>query len=495
VTDLGQFVGRFHPLLVHLPIGFLLFAAVLSAIAGRRAAAARAAGADERAGDGVRALHEAIGIALAAGAAGAVVAATAGLLLGASGGYGGAVFEWHERLGVSIALMATLTAATWYLGAPGALDAGRARPWRRASAILLTVTVALLLVGGHLGATLTHGEGYLTEHAPAFVRRLLGAGTARPAAAVRPEQVQIYASLVEPILREHCVACHGADRAEGRLRLDTADGIRKGGEDGVAIVPGRAASSELIRRAWLPTSDKHAMPPPGRQALRPSDAAILRWWVDQGAPFQARVADVAIPADVRPILEAVLGPISQGGPSLPSVTLPPPDPRAIEAAEGQGLSVVRLPDGTNFIEVHATNAGAACTDRTLALLQPLARHIVWLDLGGTAVTDAGLAILGEMPNLTRLHLNRTQAGDATAARIATLSQLEYLNLYGTQVSDAGLARLAGLKRLRSLYVWQSRVTPAGVERLHASLPRLSVDTGSGAEGAASSGGVPAPGAR
>ena len=494
MNDLAQFFGRFHPLLVHLPIGFLLLAAVLYAIAGRRAAAARAAGADARVLEGVRAMRDAVGIALVAGAAGAVVAATAGLLLGSTGGYGGAVFEWHEWLGVSTALMATLTAATWYLGAPGALDAGPVRRWRRASTILLTSTVALLVVGGHLGATLTHGEGYLTEHAPAFVRRVLGAGTAHPAAAVRPEQSPVYASLVEPILREHCVACHGADRAEGRLRLDTADGIRKGGEDGKVIVAGRAASSDLIRRVWLPTSDKHAMPPPGRLPLRPSDAAILRWWVDQGAPFEARVADVAIPADVRPILEAVLGPISQGGPALPSVKLPAPDARAIQAVERQGLSVVRLADGTNFVEVHATNAGAACTDRTLAFLQPLARHIVWLDLAGTGVTDAGLAILGEMPNLTRLHLDRTRAGDATAARSAALSQLEYLNLYGTQVSDAGLARLAGLTRLRSLYVWQSRVTPGAVERLQASLPRLTVDTGSAAEAAVEVK-TPAPGAR
>jgi YHS domain-containing protein len=83
----------------------------------------------------------------------------------------------------------------------------------------------------------------------------------------------------------------------------------------------------------------------------------------------------------------------------------------------------------------------------------------WLDLAGTAVSDAGLARLSDMPNLIRLHLERTRIGDAGLARLATLNQLEYLNLYGTEITDAGLEQLQDLPKLKQIYLWQTKVTP------------------------------------
>jgi hypothetical protein len=55
-----------------------------------------------------------------------------------------------------------------------------------------------------------------------------------------------------------------------------------------------------------------------------------------------------------------------------------------------------------------------------------------------------------------------------------LGNLEYLNLYGTAVTDAGLEHLKGLKNLKKLYVWQSQVTDAGIAKLKESLPGVTV---------------------
>jgi len=66
-----------------------------------------------------------------------------------------------------------------------------------------------------------------------------------------------------------------------------------------------------------------------------------------------------------------------------------------------------------------------------------------------------------MPNLIRLHLERTAVTDAGLASVADLPSLEYLNLYGTPVTDAGVERLGQMPRLKQLYLRQTEATTNG----------------------------------
>ena len=124
----------------------------------------------------------------------------------------------------------------------------------------------------------------------------VGLGAPAPAAAPSLDRALVYASLVEPVLQAHCVSCHGAARAEGGLRLDSPEALMKGGENGPVVAPGRADRSEIVRRLWLPASHADAMPPSGQRPLAPAEAALVRWWIDRGARFDAeggRRRDVA----------------------------------------------------------------------------------------------------------------------------------------------------------------------------------------------------------
>jgi uncharacterized membrane protein len=475
VNELWLFLGRFHPLLVHFPIVLLVLAGVCDLCAwwGRRTNPSGVPRAQTS--PALSALGESTGSVLSVGTISALAAAGAGYLLGGSGVYGGPTFVWHERLGVAVAIGATLTWSAWIL-------ARRFRRRELATAVyrtLLVTTIIVIALAGHLGATLTHGEGYLTEHAPARMRRWLGGaavGSTPVPVLSRPDQAIAYSTIVHPVLARRCINCHGPDRAEGKLRLDTLEGIRKGGEDGPVIVPGRAADSEIIRRIWLPSSHKEAMPPGGRHPLTVSEAAVIRWWIDQGAPGDKKLGEREITADVEPAIEAAVGVVTRGGPSLPDVNVGPPDRQAVAAATALGVAVVPLGTGNHFIELHCTNA-EAFGDTQLAVLRPLAPQTVWLNLSGTRITDAGLATVAQFKNLTRLHLNRTTVSDRGLPQLAGLQQLEYLNLYGTGVTDVGLEPLAALKRLRTLYVWQTKVSDRGLERLRSALPRLEVDSG------------------
>lgn len=458
MSELAQFVGRFHPLLVHFPIALLLVAALLRLVEGRFPWA-----------QGSAESYQWSRLLLGLGAIGSLAAALTGLLLGNFGDYSGDTVAFHQLAGIGVALSATLAfAASWMLG----------RRRRRLEHVLLTIAVVLLIPAGHLGATLTHGEGYLTEHAPAFVKRFIGGGSEAASLTGRaPERIVVYSDLVAPVLRSNCVACHGPASAQGGLRLHDRDAILKGGDHGQVISAGKPASSQLVRRIFLPSSHADVMPPRGRRPLTPSDAALVRWWVETGARFDLTLADAEISPEVLASIEARTGPLVRGGPTLPDDVKTEASAADIAAVKAEGFSVVRIADGRPFLHVHCTNATSRITDTSLTVLQKIAPQLIWLDLSGTRVSDAGLKVVGDLTNLTQLHLQHTMVRDFGLAFLSTLQRLEYLNLYGTGIGDGGLVHLASLKHLRTLYVWETRVTPAGVSQLKAALPKLTVETG------------------
>ena len=152
-----------------------------------------------------------------------------------------------------------------------------------------------------------------------------------------------------------------------------------------------------------------------------------------------------------------------------------------------------LAQDTEQLRLSVINAADKFGDKELALLEPIAAQVVWVDLARSQITDAGATTLAKMTNLERLHLENTKVGDAVLDKLAGLQKLEYLNLYGTKTTDGGIAKLAGAKGLKKLFAWQTGVTKAGATALEGKLPGLKVNVGlSEAEIAALTAPPPAP---
>jgi len=116
---------------------------------------------------------------------------------------------------------------------------------------------------------------------------------ARSSAAHEPVD---FARDVKPILSERCHSCHGAIRQKAGLRLDTADLIRRGGQSGPAIEPGRSSESLLIERVTAGADSPDRMPPAREGTpLGGKEIGILRAWIDQGA----KAHDEPVPEDPR----------------------------------------------------------------------------------------------------------------------------------------------------------------------------------------------------
>jgi uncharacterized protein DUF1553/uncharacterized protein DUF1549/cytochrome c len=95
-----------------------------------------------------------------------------------------------------------------------------------------------------------------------------------------------YARDIQPILTKHCTSCHGDKKQRSSLRLDSVTAACLGGNSGPAIVPGKSAASRLMIAVRGGNDDVAAMPPKGPR-LSEHEIALLRDWIDGGAPAPA----------------------------------------------------------------------------------------------------------------------------------------------------------------------------------------------------------------
>jgi uncharacterized membrane protein len=276
--EIALFFGRLHPLLVHLPIGMIMVLAMLEVVAWlpkfQRANASA-------------------GFILALAAPLAVVTALCGWLLSLGGGYDAQLLFWHQWLGITTAG-----------GSVVALIFFRLRKRFAYHASLFT-TAGVLGAAGHLGGSLTHGSDYLTEYAPAFVKKILG--TEKKSAAVpgkNSNDGSAFATLIQPVLKKYCIACHGPQKSKADLRLDSYAAMLKGGEHGAALKPGDAAQSLFFKRIILPADQDEHMPPAGKPQPTTEEIALLKWWVESGASETKTVAELQPPAELLKALNA-----------------------------------------------------------------------------------------------------------------------------------------------------------------------------------------------
>jgi internalin A len=118
--------------------------------------------------------------------------------------------------------------------------------------------------------------------------------------------------------------------------------------------------------------------------------------------------------------------------------------------------------------------GSLATDAALASLEEMG-DLTDLDLSGDKITDAGLAHLRHHRKLKRLRLMWQPITDAGLLQLTTLTGLENLDLCKTRITDAGLKHLKGLTALRKLNLSFTQVTDQGVRDLRQNLPNCEIE--------------------
>jgi len=203
--------------------------------------------------------------------------------------------------------------------------------------------------------------------------------------------------------------------------------------------------------------------------------AAMKSGDDASPTFGELLAQGKLPAgEAKPAAPSPAPAPAPGAPAPAAGAAPSPEVAdAIAKIQKIGGTVMQLAMNDDSLVVDFHLGGTALTDDGLAHVKLLPK-VVQLDLKDTQITDAGLAHLAALGTLNRLHLEKTKVTDAGLAHLKDLGNLEYLNVYGTAVTDAGLEHLKGLKNLKKLYVWQTPVTDAGIAKLKEALPGVIV---------------------
>ena len=95
------------------------------------------------------------------------------------------------------------------------------------------------------------------------------------------------------LLVAKCASCHGAELAEGGLRLDVHDGIVRGGDRGASIVAGKPDLS-LIYQSIAGKHDELQMPP--KNPMSDREVAVIERWIKAGAKWKEPSSPAMVPA-------------------------------------------------------------------------------------------------------------------------------------------------------------------------------------------------------
>jgi len=241
-----------------------------------------------------------------------------------------------------------------------------------------------------------------------WVLPCLGAATAVPPdhAEKMTRGAELFRREIAPLLREHCVACHGGEKTKADFDLVTREGLLRGGKDGEVVRPFDAAGSRLLRLV------RHAEAPemPDKKPKLSAVAADqLAQWIDLGAPYgEPLIAGRTPPRDKSRVTPEdrswwAFQPLAAVAP--PKLAGHPVDAFLLEAAAGKRLSlnppavpsaIIRrlcldltgLPPTPEEVEAFVSVADSERPSATRALIRKLldspahgerwARH--WLDV-------------------------------------------------------------------------------------------------------------------
>lgn len=109
---------------------------------------------------------------------------------------------------------------------------------------------------------------------------LLGAFPAKADDKSGPASPPNYSDDIKPILRQHCLKCHGDDKQEADLNLQGYAPLLRGASSGKVVEAGRSSQSVLFQR--ITEADADARMPPNSPPLPKDKIELLRKWIDSG---------------------------------------------------------------------------------------------------------------------------------------------------------------------------------------------------------------------
>ncbi|EON78353.1 hypothetical protein ADIS_1216 [Lunatimonas lonarensis] len=433
-------LGRMHPLLLHFPIVLLVLLLVMELFVSKEVYQRNPI------------LGEVSRILLLATALGALFTAIMGLFLSLEEGYTGDLVVQHKWSGSALAVFLGLF---YFLRGEFSLNP-------KVTRIALSLSVVLLVVASHWGATLTHGENFLFA----------------PIAEARQETVSledavVFDHMVMPILERKCNSCHNPRKSKGELIMTTKEGLLRGGKSGPLMLAGNPDASLMLERIYLPLDDEEHMPPKGKTQLTEEEIRLLELWIAQDANFETRVAQLEPQNELFQLASIRF---TQGS-QVDDYTFAPASKGTIDKLNHAFRSVSPLSKDSPALDARVFSK-AEYSSNVLEELLEVKTQLVYLNLSEMPVTDQDLSIVAQFENLNRLNLNFTSISGAGLNRLADMPNLHHLSVSGTAVDDAGVrAFLGNSGGLKTLYIWDTGLSVQELDQLERDFPTIRILSG------------------
>jgi hypothetical protein len=421
-----EFLGRTHPLILHFPIVLLLLLALLlwnpnlSLLSDRR-------------------FSENLFLLTLLLTGFTVIA---GLLLAAEDGYIQEEFKIHKWTGIGLFWLASI----WYIC------------WKKEKYLLSQVMSALsaicIIITGHLGASLTHGEDFL------FGPLLKNNKTVQ----VEFEEAQSFDHVIKPILEQKCVSCHKASKQKGDLRLDDLHYVLAGGKHGPAIDTFQKEESILLQRIFLPLDDEEHMPPKGKNQLTDVEVKLIESWIEESETLDKKLVNFQEEGTFFQLAKGLFSEEKE---------------KEYNFNFASTATIKRLNDDYRIVQAIYPNTpalrvsffGKAQYDhKKLKDLDKIRMQMVELNLSNMPLSEEDIKKMVDFENLEKINLNFTGINGAYLSRLTSLNHLKSLSLTGNPIEEDYISEIGQLIQLEHLYLWETGLSQEKIIELQSLLP-------------------------
>ena len=440
--EIFSFLGRLHPLFVHLPIGFIILSILLEVYISISR---------------IKINPKIISFSWFLSFISTLSSALFGWLLYSDGLYIEEKINLHRITGF---ILVFLVFIAWFFRQSYFRNVFN----KNLRGILSFFIVLNLFVTGHFGGNITHGQNYLIDYAPEEIKKIfLEKETLYDEILVDLDSIKLYNDIVEPILLKKCVSCHNNNISQGDLNFSSFSLLTKGGISGSSIDKMNPRRSLIFKRITLPENNLKVMPPDGPKMSFDETNTIL-WWIKNFDKSEKELSLLEIPLDIQYSLNNIFNIDFQEKKWFDKIDISNLDDSSISKLSDSNFNIKFISDKKKFLSIKFLEKDLKLDE--FDKLQIVKNHVAYLDISGVNISDNLFEKIIEFKNLIRLNLNNNKITQKEIKIIQGLENLQVLNLYGTNVSSEILNILKQFKSLKRVYVWNTKISNKQIENFN-----------------------------